>query len=458
MGKLVDVALCFCLGGMPLFLMGCGTPRYSYIYHPFTPPKGYKRPQLSLAEKEKKLFQNLVYFVAPEGHLVYIRKLPLKGPPQPGHYGSLADSPFWTGALLGALALRWRITRDKKTLALAQKLLLGLHNLQAVTGKPGLLARFLDKTSHFQNRQGTWRASPALKWRGYAYKNDVSKDQYVGTLFGYLMAYLHLPLNSKLQALVRRDVVAIAYHLIYHNYHIVDITGRITRFGNLQGRIGGVPVYLNSLIDFFSLLLALEVAPQDQKLKEAYQDLLRWKYHKLWRYSKFQILGNTNPNNDNMAFFCFYGIGVLLKRTPRPELQKPWEESIDYLWSFIRAEGNSLWNFMYCALRRKDEQALQDAIWQLQLYPEIAQAYSVDVRNVSWIEHSVWPDRKGRAQARYALPLPLRGMSSFIWKSSPYTLISRDNPIKIYSGTDYLLAYWLGRYHQYILPSTSKKR
>ena len=40
-------------------------------------------------------------------------------------------------------------------------------------------------------------------------------------------------------------------------------------------------------------------------------------------------------------------------------------------------------------------------------------------------------------------PIELRRVSSFEWKSSPYRLDSVPEPDEVYTGLDYLAAYWL---------------
>lgn len=51
----------------------------------------------------------------------------------------------------------------------------------------------------------------------------------------------------------------------------------------------------------------------------------------------------------------------------------------------------------------------------------------------------------------YVVPIAQRGKSWSAWVADPYSWGDRtaDSSVE-YNGHDYLLAYWLGRYHQYI--------
>ena len=63
------------------------------------------------------------------------------------------------------------------------------------------------------------------------------------------------------------------------------------------------------------------------------------------------------------------------------------------------------------------------------------------------------PDRKGRPQAARPVPIELRPVSSFEWKSSPYRVTGSPTPHLEFTGTDFLVAYWLLRLVEAGLPA-----
>lgn len=430
-------------------VMGCGTTHYKYIHRDFPCHPEYRPSGKRLFEKANVLEKNLHKFLPPDGLLVYYRTRPPFSPPEKGKYGNKSDGPIWTGALLGAEALRYSVTGSEEALEKVKKLINGLHLLQAVTGVPGLMARFYDYgtgPNPSEQNHPDWRQGRG-KYARYRYKTDVSKDQYTGVLFGYSVAYTLLKKHPNLRAIIRSDTLRIADFLIKNGYRIIDEEGKVTTFGDLRGRIFGAPIYLNALICLHTIALAREVSDHAPRYEEEWKKLLRWKYHKIIHNSKFQIFGNTNPNNDNMAFLCYYGLYLLL---PEGEVREEVKKSARYLWSFIKAEGNSFWNFAYFALCEIDKLSLKDALRNLDLFPPHNRGYTVDSRQIKEIERDFWKGRGEKLKAKYPVPLNLRGMSAFIWKSSPYIIYAPEEPGIEYSGADYLLAYWLGRYHGYI--------
>lgn len=40
--------------------------------------------------------------------------------------------------------------------------------------------------------------------------------------------------------------------------------------------------------------------------------------------------------------------------------------------------------------------------------------------------------------------------SVFMWEHNPWKLVSPGTPNYVFSGVDYLIAYWMARYHGYI--------
>jgi len=65
----------------------------------------------------------------------------------------------------------------------------------------------------------------------------------------------------------------------------------------------------------------------------------------------------------------------------------------------------------------------------------------------SWIR-----DRKRRRQARHALPMDRRVPNNFMWKENPRLLDGGSDNGRIFHPVGYLIAYWMGRYYDFISP------
>jgi len=141
---------------------------------------------------------------------------PNGGTGSPGTHGkalSTADSAIWTGHYLAALAYRYKVKQDAKSLAYVDKVLKGIETLFAANGNTGLLARFAAPLDSVVGQQinadapndegyghlerGTQRKIFLLKndqgvdveWISHQGTNGISRDQYTGIMLGLRTAY-----------------------------------------------------------------------------------------------------------------------------------------------------------------------------------------------------------------------------------------------------------------------------
>jgi hypothetical protein len=343
--------------------------------------------------------------------------------------------------------LRYAVTDEEEARAGALVALRGLHFLQTVTGKRGLLCRGVSTKGippdDAHPREWHKEAEP---FSSYFWHGDVSVDQYTGAMFGYTLAY-DLLADMAAKQLIIEDVTAIADHLIQHDMTIVDVDGEVTTFGHLE------PAFwtedLNALIALGFLKIAHHITGEERFARQ-YSDLVYvHHYHEravaardLW----WETLFGTNHSDNNLAFLAYY---PLLRYETDPSLLSFYHRSLRRTWQAVEREGNPFFSFVYRALTSsapRDEQALQT----LSRFP--LEKRNVFVRNsvrkdlcISWLR-----DRHGRLQACDPLPIEKRSPSTFEWKENPYRLDGGGDGKKLYTGTDYLLAYWLGRYHKFL--------
>lgn len=396
-------------------LLGCAAPPSAQTLARHVRPE-YADDGRSLAERAAIFQQELeARHLGPDGLLVY--RVQLEHPRE--RYDDLADAAAWTGTLLAAESLRWAATGVPAALERARQTVTALERLHEETGVRGLLARSYGR-------------------------GDVSKDQYAGVIFGYAVAF-SLCDDAQIRARIRAQAEAIADHLIAHHLRLTDARGQTTTHGDLRGRIAGLPIGVNALIALSALKLAAVASPQPG-YERAYRRLVAKGYPELAYWAKFQLLGFTNPSNDNMAFLCFYALGLLERD---PELLRAYRRALRRSWSYVKDEGNALFAYIRCALLGPDPRALAAARSALRAFPPTKRVYPVDLRGADDIPRACLPDREGRLRSRYPLPVNLRPVGSFAWKSSPYALygnLGSHGEVQ-YAAVDYLLAYWLGRRH-----------
>jgi len=392
-----------------------------------------------------------------EGLVVYSVKLPVTSQEDIEAVNFLADVAAWTGCYLASQAFRFKVTHQARALENIRKTLKGLHMLQAVTGKKGLLARNLRKAegpSAYEENAGEWHQGKG-EFSQYRWRGDVSVDQYDGVMFGYSICY-DLVEEEDVRKRIAEDVTALVDHIIEHGMTIEDIDGKRTTWGNLSPSTWED---LNCLLALTFLKIAFSITGQERFHRKYLELIERHNYHKRavsarkkwWEY----ILG-VNHSDDHLAFLAYYN---LLRLEKDPELLSYYQKSLERTWSSNKDEGNSFFNFVYCALnmhkRGQPEfgKAMADAIETLRLFPLDKRVFEVINSKRKDIKKSFFRDRRGRLQAKSPLPINERPVDTYEWKANPYRLDGhRGAKGEVeYAGVDYLLAYWMGRYHGFIL-------
>ena len=326
------------------------------------------------------------------------------------------------------------------------EILRGLLFLDEVTGIRGLLARNAvprDDPAARNSVDTPWHDA-ASHYERFVWRADVSRDQYAGALFGYAMAFFAFPGDAEIESLVAQGSSAIADHLIQNGYRIVDPDGRPTKHGDLRHRFGGiVPIGVNATIS----LLALEVArlsTDDGRYSRAKNDLVARGAAGAVAWSKFQIFGKTNHNNDNMQFLTNWPL-VLLERDPAT--RRLYLAGLARTWEYVRLEGNSFFTYAAATVLPVEPRALGEAKDTLLRFPAEKRSMIVDVTDRAEFGRFPFTNRKGTPRATGAIPISYRAPTSFAWRDDPYELVSGRRPDGglAYAGADYLLAYWLGR-------------
>jgi len=382
--------------------------------------------------------------LSPEGVVFYqVRE---EGPPTL----TLGDAAIWTGCYVAAEAFRWKVTGDPQARRRLVASLEALHLLQQVTGKKGLLARAVRRAvGPAPGEEGAWRQGVG-DYRDYRWLGDVSVDQVDGAVFGYAVAF-DLIEEPSIRRQIAEDVAAIADHLLEHRMEIIDVEGRRTRHGDLGN--GFFSEDLNALIALMIMKVAHHVTAEP-RFEKAYYDLIARGYadraaaarDKWWEY----LIG-INHSDNNLAFLAYY---PLLRLEQDPSLKRIYQRGLRRAWQVVRVEANPLFTFIDQALLpvASPTPALEQAIQTLFYFPSMKRDIPVDQSGRPDLCRSFWRDRQGRLQSCRPLPIQDRPADSFEWKENPYRLKGEGDGRTLFAGVDYLLPYWLGRYHQFLDP------
>src|SRR3990172_3924412 len=363
---------------------------------------------------------------------------------------AFSDMAIWSGCYVAAQAFRYAVTGDPAAEKQVRTSVQGLHLLQEVTGKRGLLARGIKGWDDENPEKGSNWHRGVGPFSRYQWLGDVSVDQIDGVLFGYAVAY-DLIGDQALRQSIANHVGAISDHIIGHGMIIQDVDGGPTKHGDLKAGFFSEP--LNSLIALAVVKAAYHMT-RDERYQQHYLELVRLKnYHKRAVRARdpwWEVFTGVNHSDNNLSFLAYY---TLLRYEDDPVLSGYYLKSLDRTWNVVREEGNPLFTFIYQSLSpagNRDAQAIAKAIETLRLFPVDRRNHRVMNSTRPEVCKSLWRDRFDRRQSCRPVPMDLRPADVFEWKENPYRLDGGGEGNLEFSGVDYLLPYSIGRYHGFI--------
>lgn len=353
---------------------------------------------------------------------------------------------LWSAMYLAAECFRWAVTRDPEARQRAIRTFEALERLERITGIPGYPARSILRIDE-PTYGGEWHPTPDGKWK---WKGDTSSDEIVGHLFAYPIFY-DLVAEGEYRERVRALVHRIADHIVSHNFHLVDLDGKPTTWGVWNpDSLNNNPNWsnekgLNSL-EILSFLRVAHHVTGDSRFLEAYYDLAQ-KHHYAENTINQKIVppGEVNHSDDELAFLSSYG---LFRYETDRKLRDIYVKSMERSWRIEQPEKNPLWNYIATYALGRDC-GLQDAVETLRDVPLDLVSWRMRNSQRADLQVDSLIARDGRRQATRALPPSERG--AFKWNSNPYLLDDGDSGLVEDDGGFWLLPYWMGRYHGYIV-------
>jgi hypothetical protein len=222
--------------------------------------------------------------------------------------------------------------------------------------------------------------------------------------------------------------------LVEDGFRIRDWDGRFTRWGNLG------PQFMNGFNMVCTLSMLRSAGAYDEALGRLYDEKVeQWG----WRIaSSLQALGTVlrttghswigKPSYSDLQCLALAGLTVLMQEDRAEPVEKI-REGLAGPWAMVRYERNAPYTLCYAALVRPGEadRPVAEMIQDLRDFPAEKRQREVEKESTSRVQ-----------------PLANRPFSSNYWKSSPYRRVVRvGKPIpSTYTGQDYLLVYWMGRY------------
>lgn len=456
---------------------------------------------MTLAEKAAFYESEIERYVkrTPFGYVAeaYLEKPADKSSAHP--YDSDNDG-LWTAMYGAGECFAYAATRDQKALERARKAFEALRFLQKVTqgGDPappkGYVARTirpidwpdpnigrLEADRRDQAGDALWKAyeprwprSADGKW---FWKSDTSSDELDGHYFFYPLYYELCADSDTERERVREVVRDLTDHLITHDFALVDVDGKPTRWGVYSpSQLNHNPYWWQERgINSMSILCYLSVAAYmtgDSKYTAAAKELIdHHGYAANATNPKIQHgPGSGNQSDDEMAFMCYYG---LLRYSKDEALKKIIRYALYHYWANEAPEMNPFFNFV-CAAQNlgitvpSNWGAISVQPWHGWLEDAMATLYGFSLDRLNWAQinsHRLDLVRLGRVSAK-DLPdgfpagsrgyrvngkvLPIENRHFNHWNTDPWQLDYHGNGNELAAGTVFLLPYYMGLYHGFI--------
>lgn len=381
------------------------------------------------------------------------------------HHGFIADCVFdspgdtaswkcyssdndglWTSIYLASESFRYAVTGEQDAYDNAVRTFKAMERLETINPNPGFVARSY-LTIDEPSPHGTWHATEDGKWK---WKADTSSDEIVGHMFAYPIFY-KLVAKGEMKDRCKSLVHRLMSHIVDNNFHLIDLDGKPTRWGVWS------PDSLNHRPDWWyerginslQILSHLEGAiaiTGDKKFKKAYQELItEHHYVENMMLQKMHFPYEINHSDDELAFLPYYS---LLQHVRDPELKKRYQKSMLRSWLVEKPDRNPLWNIIASSALDKDCD-LDIAVQELKDFPMDVIKWTMDNSHRWDIKLNPVADRFLNPQATKVIPVDERGISK--WNSNPYKLVQKGNGTGEDDGAAWLLPYWMGRYHGFII-------
>ena len=369
---------------------------------------------------------------------------------------NMPDNAYMTGIYTATLAMKYAVTRKENDLKAARHSLNALHLLCAVSGTPGVPARAAWPKGKSLDDDGIWRDSSCGR---YVWRGDVSTDQVAGIMFGFAFAYYRIA-DKTTRENIARDATAIVDRVLNHDLRIVDVDGKPTRWGRYDPRYVSKTEKMNALLWLQALKVAAQVSDTSR-----YADLYaHWAVDKGYaelaaaarRKAAPLFRGMVNHSDDVLLFLGFV---PLLRYETDPEIRSLIMSGLRHFWEGekqfpgVKQEGNPLYAFA-AATFLEDPSGVEDGINALRWFPLDIKWNKDTISNYEtefgfhW-ESTVQSPVPG---PNAALPIDRREKTWSTWVQDPYYSAgnrTQDTAME-YNGHDYLLAYWLGRFHNFL--------
>jgi len=351
---------------------------------------------------------------------------------------------LWTSIYAAAECFRYAVAPSPEALANARKAVEAMLFLEEVTGRRGFPARSFIRKGDPMPGEGEWHWTQDGQ---YYWKGDTSSDEIVGHFFMFGIAYDLLP-DPVLKRRIVETCTRCMDHILDHGYQLVGPEGKPTTWGWWSpDKLAAQPDEraLNSLQWLSFLKTAWHLTGRERYAKEYQKAVTEWKYTDLiGRVNEFRT--EMNYSDEELVMLPFYGV---FQYERDPALLAAYRRALDEWWKNIQREACPLWTFIYLTGQPEAPVDLSAAVWTLYRMPMDTIDWKVTNSRRADIAWAAAADRFGRREALTLLPPDERPVMR--WNGNPFEVDGGSGGHREDDGAAFLLPYWLGRHHRFIL-------
>jgi hypothetical protein len=273
----------------------------------------------------------------------------------------------------------------------------------------------------------------------------------VGHYFGYAL-YFDLVADESEKRDIAAVVGRITDHLIEHDYDLIDLDGKSTRWGQWSERYfkteeGTYEAALRSL-ELLAFLKTAHHVTGAQKYADAYQDRLRRGYARhVPHYRRWPGGGEINFSDDELAYLSY---DPLLRYEKDEKLRGIYLDGLRFTWSQVRPDMNPLWNYISVASGAgpMTDAIREESLRTLERIPMDMIKWTVHNSHRIDVKFQPASDRFSQRQLTEALAPDERAVHK--WNANPYRPDGGGGGGAEDDGAYFLLPYWMGRYHGWV--------
>jgi len=370
----------------------------------------------------------------------------------------------YTSMYLAMESFRFAVTGDPVAKERAKKAFDFLHYLREVTGEDGFFARTIVPVDwdqmHDMNRTYTpqelaeelinnprhkpvekrWHLSADGKWK---WKGDTSSDELDGHFFGYYW-YYNLLADDQEKERVAHHVEQIVDHLVRHDFYLVDVDGKHTKWGVWSPQsLNHDPEWapekpLNSLEILSFLKFAYKITGK-VVYQEAYLRLINEEGY----LDAAKKLYTTNHAWETYfdIYLALYIYPALLTCEDDPAIHSEYLAHLDQWFLKFKKTKSPFLNFTYNLLTENNDE-LEQSIFFLKDAPLDLVDWIIDNGRREDLQVVRKPILEELQVDELRPPSEYRTMR---WDRNPYAAVA-GNPAQEREPVYWLLPYWMGRY------------